>query len=158
MDDKEKQFEKIIMESKRTIYTVCYMFSKDKMQVDDLFQEILLRLWMGFDTFRHESNLRTWIYRVSFNACLNLEKQKKRRVATTPLNVDIDPYTDTDPDTLQIRQLYALINRLDILDRALVLLWLEGISYDEIGAIMGISAKNVSVRLVRIKSKLIAMN
>ena len=57
-----------------------------------------------------------------------------------------------------LRQLYALINRLDILDRALVLLWLEGISYDEIGAIMGITPKNVSVKLVRIKQQLMNMS
>lgn len=158
MDDKEKQYEQTIMEHKRIIYTVCYMFSKNKAQIDDLFQEILIRLWTGFDSFRHESNIRTWIYRVSLNVCLNIEKKQKRSIATVPLNVDIDPYNDTDTDTLQIRQLYELINRLPLIDRALVLLWLEGVTYDEIGTIMGISAKNVSVRLVRIKTKLLQMN
>ena len=158
MDEKERQYEQIILEHKRTIYTVCYMFSNNNAQVEDYFQEILVRLWLGFDSFRNQSNIRTWIYRVSLNTCLNLEKKKLRQVPTEPLCVDIDPYADTDPDTVQIRQLHQLINRLDVLDRALILLWLEGISYDEIGAIMGISAKNVSVRLVRIKAQLIKMN
>lgn len=157
MDSKEHQYELMVNEHKRTIYTVCYMFSNDTAQVEDYFQEILIRLWLGFDSFRNESNPRTWIYRVSLNTCLNLEHKKLRQVPTVPLSVDIDPYHDSDPDTLQIRQLHQLINRLDILDRALVLLWLEGISYEEIGAIMGISAKNVSVRLVRIKAQLIQM-
>lgn len=157
MDEKERQYEQMVTEHKRTIYTVCYMFSKDAAQVEDYFQEILIRLWLGFDTFRDQSNIRTWIYRVSLNTCLNLEKKKLCQVPTMPLCVDIDPFNDTDSDALQIRQLHQLINRLDILDRALVLLWLEGISYDEIGTIMGISAKNVSVRLVRIKAQLLQM-
>ena len=67
-------------------------------------------------------------------------------------------YTDTDEDSKQIRQLYARINKLAIMDRALVLLWLENLSYEEIGAIAGISAKNVSVKLVRIKQQLMKMS
>ena len=75
-----------------------------------------------------------------------------------PLNVDIDPYEDIDEDAMQIRQLYDRINRLGLVDRSIILMWLENLSYEEIGAILGISVKNVSVKLVRIREKLKQMS
>ena len=75
-----------------------------------------------------------------------------------PLTVDIDPYEADDPSTQQIRELYDRISRLDLIDRSLILLWLEGVSYDEIGAIIGITPNNVGVRLLRIKEKLVKMS
>ena len=154
MEAKEFEFTKMVNEHKRTIYTVCFMFSKDQDEVNDLFQEILIRLWNGFDTFRGESDVKTWIWRVSLNTCLNQEKKKSRLGERVELSVDINPYEDTDRDALQIRQLYDRINRLGLIDRSIILLWLENMSYDEIGAIVGISAKNVSVKLVRIREQL----
>jgi RNA polymerase sigma-70 factor (ECF subfamily) len=68
--------------------------------------------------------------------------------------MDIDLYTDTDSDTRQIKLLHERINRLGMFDRAIILLWLENMSYEDIGAIVGISEKNVSVRLVRIREQL----
>lgn len=72
--------------------------------------------------------------------------------------MEADFFADNDPDNSQVRQLHARISRLGLVDRAIVLLWLENLSYDEIGAIVGISAKNVSVKLVRIRQQLIRMN
>ena len=158
MTEKERQFELLVREHKRTIYTVCYMFSKDSNEVDDLFQEILIRLWKGFESFEERSSTRTWIYRVALNAAINNDKKERRRVKTVPLTIDIDPYDVDDPSTQQIRQLYDRINQLDLIDRSLILLWLEGVSYDEIGAIIGITPNNVGVRLLRIKDKLVKMS
>lgn len=67
MDNKEQAFAQLFREHKSTIYSVCYMFSKDLDEIDDLFQEILARLWKGYDSFRAESDVRTWIYRVALN-------------------------------------------------------------------------------------------
>ena len=72
--------------------------------------------------------------------------------------MDIDPYEDIDEDAMQIRQLYDRINRLGLVDRSIILMWLENLSYEEIGAILGISVKNVSVKLVRIREKLKQMS
>ena len=71
-----------------------------------------------------------------------------------PLNVDVDLFEDISERTLQVRRLYDRIHRLGLVDRALILLWLEGLSYEEIGAVMGISVKNVSFQLHRIKELL----
>lgn len=130
------------------------MFSKDEDEVADLFQDILINLWKGFPKFRGESSVRTWIYRVSLNTCISSERKKKRKGETVPLDIDINLFDDSMEDLKQIRLLQSRISRLGPFDRAIVLLWLENLSYDEIGAIVGITAKNVSVRLFRIKEQL----
>lgn len=147
-------FAQVVREHKGTIYTVCYMFSKDEDEVADLFQDILINLWKGFSKFRGESNIRTWIYRVSLNTCISSDRKKKRKGETVPLDMNINLFDDSQEDTKQIRMLQGRISRLGPFDRAIVLLWLENLSYDEIGAIVGITAKNVSVRLFRIKEQL----
>lgn len=153
--EKERQFEELVRQYKRTIYSVCYMFSRDTEEVNDLFQEILIRLWLGFDQFEKRSSVSTWIYRIALNTAINSDKRAKRRPQTVPLSSDIDPFDPQDASLKQVRQLHALINQLDVMDRGLVLLWLEGIGYDEIAAIMGISVANVGIKLHRIKEKLI---
>ena len=131
------------------------MFSRDTEEVNDLFQEILIRLWLGFDQFEKRSSASTWVYRIALNTVINCDKRSKRRPHTIPLRSDIDPYDPRDTSLEQMRQLHALINQLDVMDRGLVLLWLEGIGYDEIASIMGISVANVGIKLHRIKEKLI---
>lgn len=147
----------MIKEHKSTIYTVCYMFSKDSDEVNDLFQEVLINLWKGFSSFKGESKAATWIWRVSFNTCISQERKRKRS-ASIPLTIGIDLFNDQDEDTRQIKMLYQRIHRLQPFDRAIVLLWLEGIPYEEIAAIVGITVKNVSVRLYRIKEELKKMS
>lgn len=154
MDPLEQKFTKMVKEQKSTIYTVCYMFSKDNDEVGDLFQEILVNLWKGFSSFEGRSDIRTWVYRVSLNTCISADRKKKRRKKSESLDMDIDLYVDNDADTKQVKMLYERINQLGVFDRAIVLLWLEGLPYDEIGDIVGISAKNVSVKLVRIREQL----
>lgn len=153
----EKQFEKVVREHKGTIYTVCYMFSKDNDEVSDLFQEVLINLWKGFASFEGKSNIETWIWRVAFNTCISQDR-KKKRTKTIPLSVNINLFEDSDEDTRQIKMLYQRIHALGPFDRAIVMLWLEGVSYQEIGEIVGISIKNVSVRLYRIKEELKKMS
>ncbi|MCR4853005.1 MAG: sigma-70 family RNA polymerase sigma factor [Prevotella sp.] len=153
MTQLEQQFTKTVTEHKSTIYTVCYMFSQDADEVNDLFQEVLVNLWKGFESFEQRSDIRTWIYRVALNTCISLDR-KKRRQATARLSMDINLFEDRDEDTRQVDMLHKRIAKLQPFDRAIVLLWLENLPYDEIGQIVGISAKNVGVRLYRIREQL----
>ena len=153
----ETAFAQMIKEHKHTIYTVCFMFSKDSDEVNDLFQEVLINLWQGFASFEGKSKIDTWIWRVSFNTCISQER-KKKRTSAIPLTMGIDLFNDKDEDTKQVKMLYDRIHRLKPFDRAIVLLWLEGMPYDEIAAIVGITTKNVSVRLYRIKEELKQMS
>ena len=154
----EDEFAKTVTQHKGNIYTVCYMFSKDQDEINDLFQEVLINLWEGFKDFRGESKISTWIYRVSLNTCLMMDRKKRRRPDTIPLSVNINLFEDSDEDTKQITLLYKRINLLQRFDKAIVLLWLENMSYEEIGGVLGITAKNVSIRLVRIKEQLKKMS
>lgn len=150
----EEYFTQLVREHKSTIYTVCYMFSHDEDEVNDLFQETLINMWKGIDGFREESKMSTWIYRVALNTCLLQERKKKREVPKVPLTMDVNLFEDDDTNSRQVRQLHERIGKLGLVDRALVMMWLEGMSYDEIGAVMGISAQNVGVKLYRIKEQL----
>ena len=152
--NQEQEFSELVHRHKSTIYTVCYMFSKDNDEVQDLFQDILANLWTGFGSFRGESQQKTWIWRVALNTCISVERKKKRRQQTGQLSMDIDLYADDDNDTLQVQALHKRINSLGLVDRAIILLWLEDMSYDEIAAIMGITSKHVGVKLFRIKERL----
>ena len=157
MKTSETAFAQMVKEHKNTIYTVCFMFSKDSDEVHDLFQEVLINLWKGLEAFEGKSKIDTWIWRVSFNTCISQDR-KKKRTSPIPLSMGIDLFNDKDEDTKQVKMLYDRIHRLKPFDRAIVLLWLENMSYEEIAAIVGISVKNVSVRLYRIKEELKQMS
>ena len=156
MNTLETEFAQIVKENKSTIYTVCYMFSKDTDEVNDLFQEVLVNLWKGMSSFKGQSDIRTWIYRIALNTCISTDRKKK--ITTIPLSMDANLFQDQDEDTKQVKLLHNRISKLQPFDKAIVLLWLENISYDEIGEIVGISTKNVASRLFRIKEKLRSMS
>lgn len=145
-------FERMVTDHKTTIYSACYMFAKTRIEADDLFQEVLINLWNGFDKFRGDSGLRSWIYRVSMNTCISYKRKKKIR--TIPLDIAPDIIDGDTGESRQTAQLHNRIMKLQPVDRAIVLLWLENLSYDEIAAIVGTSTRAVATRLVRIKEKL----
>lgn len=153
MNNTEQQFSQLVNDNRSTIYSVCYMFSNDADEVADLFQEVLVKLWNGYESFQGKSDIKTWIYRVTLNTCITIDR-KKRRNKKVELSMDVDYFDTQEQSTTQVRMLHDRIARLQPLDRAIILLWLEQISYDEIGEIVGISAKNVSVRLTRIRVQL----
>ena len=158
MNASEKQFAQTVKEHRSTIYTVCYMFSQDADEVEDLFQEVLVKLWKGFEGFEQRADIKTWIYRVALNTCISQDRKKKRRSSEVRMTMDINLFEDNDEDTRQVDMLHKRISRLQPFDRAIVLLWLENLPYEEIGQIVGITTNNVSVRLHRIREQLKQMS
>ncbi|MCM1067038.1 MAG: sigma-70 family RNA polymerase sigma factor [Muribaculaceae bacterium] len=154
MEKSEKAFTRLVREYEQTIYSICYMYSQTEADAKDLMQETLINIWTGLDRFRGESSLRTWVTRITINTCISSKRKKK---IDTVGESFIPPLASAEAGA-QIRHLHHRLCRLDYLDRALILLWLEDMSYDEIGAIIGLQAKNVGVRLLRIKDKLKKMN
>ncbi len=152
----ESGFQRLVMEQKSTIYSVCYMFAESKTVADDLFQETLINLWQGYEKFRGESNPRTWVYRVSLNTCLSYKR--KKQVKTVPLDISPDILSESTSVGRQNVLLHERITRLEPFDRAIILLWLEDLPYEDIAAIAGISVSALSTRLVRIRKKLISLN
>lgn len=162
MTQQETDFTRLVREQKSTIYTVCLMFSDDSDEVEDLVQDTLINLWKGYDSFEGRSEVRTWVWRIAMNTCISADRKRKRRKTDrSPLDtigVSAEEVSGEAQDDKQIRLLHDRIHQLGVFDRAIVLLWLEDLSYEEIGQIVGISAKNVSVRLVRIREQLKNMN
>lgn len=149
-------FRSLVTEHRSTIYSVCYMYAESKEEADDLFQEALVNLWQGFEGFRGDCSPRSWIYRVCLNTCLTL--RRKKRVKTVPLDLSADVFSDTSATGRSNRMLHDRITRLEPFDRAIILLWLEDMPYEEIASIVGISVKALGVRLTRIRQKLKSLN
>lgn len=153
----EKEFENVVRQYKANLYMICYMYAKDSNEANDFFQETLIRLWQGFSQFRGESNINTWLSRICINTCISSLRNKKKHSKTIPLSIDMEFLEENNESGRQLAQMYRLINKLGVLDKALILLWLDNMSYVDIAEIMGLSVSNVSVKLMRIKEKLKGM-
>lgn len=157
MNTKELEFTKMVKEQKNTIYTVCMMFGEDA-PVEDLVQQTLINLWKGYDGFQGKSSPGTWVWKVAMNTCItasNKEKKHSRsKSSLDSMGISSIDMADAPKEDRQIKMLHDRIHKLGVFDRAIILLWLEDLSYEEIGEIVGISASNVSVRLVRIREQL----
>lgn len=159
MTEQESKFTELVREYKNTIYTVCMMFADKPEDTDDLVQEALINMWRGFQ--KADDVCKSWVWRVSMNSCITIDRKRKKRSSECPLTADMESVMnncDESDRNNNIKLLYDRIHQLNAFDRAIVMLWLEGMPYEEIGDIVGITTKNVSVRLIRIKEQLKKMN
>ncbi len=101
MNPKEQQFAQVVKDNRSTIYAVCYMFSNDADEVADLFQEVLVKLWNGYDSFQGKSDIKTWIYRVTLNTCITIDRKKHRRNRAM-LSMDVDYFDSQEQETAQV--------------------------------------------------------
>jgi RNA polymerase sigma-70 factor (ECF subfamily) len=154
----EKEFLEVIEAQKRTIYKVCYIYANNQDDLDDLFQETVLNLWKSFPRYRGDSKLVTWVYRIAMNTCITFLRRSGTRPQAIPLSADMAQIAADEGTAAQLQELYKLINQLGKLERALILLWLEERSYQEMADILGISKTNVAVKLNRVKEKLKKMS
>lgn len=151
-----KEFIDILLQNKRIIYKVCFMYANDNDDINDLYQDVVLNLWKAWSSFKGNSNVSTWIYRVALNTCIT-GFRKKRNYDYVPLKQDIDILDDCEHDEF-LKQMYQLIHRLDSVDKMYIMLWLDEKNYDEIAEIVGVSRNNVAIRLHRVKEKLKKMS
>lgn len=154
----EREFVEMIEAHKGIIYKLCFMYAPCPENARDYYQEAVCRLWEAFPRFRGESKLSTWVYRVTLFTCVSYLRKAKRSPAVVPLAVDPGFMDDTDAGADRLGELYAMIARLGNTEKALLMLWLEEKSYDEIAEITGLTKSNVAVKLMRIKDKLKKMS
>jgi len=143
-----------VQEHRNIIRKVGLLYGRNNADREDLEQDILLQLWRSRESFDGRSAFSTWVYRVSLNTAITFRRRQRPSV---PL--DHEPQTparqaEEAEFTDELRQLHGAIARLGAIEKALILLWLDERSYAEIADTLGISTKNVSVRLVRIRAKL----
>lgn len=134
------------------------MYATDGEHFKDLYQESLINLWQGLGKYRGDASVSTWIYRVVLNTCVSYYRRNKNYFNAVPLDAVAELPSADDGRNDDLKMLYGLISRLGKLDKALILLWLDEKSYDEIAAITGLTKSNVAVRLNRIKKRLTEMN
>ena len=156
--EQEKQFLDLMERHKRMIYKVCYMYATDEDTLADLYQEVALNLWRAFPKFRGESKPSTWVYRVTMNTCITYLRSQKAHPQTVAITLSMAEVLPDVQGKENLRELYALIGRLDRLERALIMLWLDEKSYEEIAEILGLSLPSVKARIHRVKAKLKEMS
>ena len=151
MPTAKQTFVKQIFPHQGLIRSLCTVYFTDDEDQKDAFQDVLLQLWKSYGTFRGESSLVTWIYRVALRTLVNKARRQSRMLtcAYYPEHEITNPSEQESAEVIR----YAL-SRLSPSDKALVLLYLEGYRYQEIAELLSISATNVSTRLNRIKQKM----
>lgn len=152
----EREFAALINEHSRIINKISYFYATDKVPFDDMRQEIYLNIWLGLKEFRGGSKLSTWIYRVAVNSALMAVRSSKSRIETVSLNFVLQDFSseldDVQKETLQA--LHAFISRLEDIEKAVILLWLDDYSYDEIAETLGLNRNTVGTKIHRIKRML----
>ena len=152
----EKEFLQLVTTHKALIYKICHTYERDEGLRNDLFQEIILNLWKAFQRYEPTSKWTTWAYKIGLNVAIT--QRRKQRISTTLLTDDFDkmlsdtPYDDSVEERL--KAMYEAIAQLNATEKALMLLYLDDVSYADISEIIGITENNIGVKLNRIKSKL----
>ena len=158
MDEIEQKqiFDQWLSHHKGILFKIVRAFAFTPHDQDDLFQDISLQLWQSIPDFRGEAKASTWIYRVALFSASTWVRKEKKQPPTQPLaDVEHILTTRTEPANDQLIWLYEQIARFDQIDRSVCILLLDGFSYKEIAAILGISESNVGVKIHRIKQHLV---
>ncbi len=153
----EKQFEALIRENELLIHRVCkmYAFAEDDRQ--DLFQDIVIQLWRAFPKFEARSKFSTWLYRIALNVAItSLRRQKNFIDSYEPSQLPqyIDDPANGEAEEERLNQLYKTIEQLNKVEKAIVMLYMEEKTYQEMEEILGINQGNLRVKMNRIKEKI----
>jgi RNA polymerase sigma-70 factor (ECF subfamily) len=154
--EEEKKFIDLINGNQGLIHKVCIMYENDPDARNDLFQEIVLQLWRSFPSFRGEAKITTWMYRIALNTAISGFRKQTRYVKTEDLqeaHFNISDYSGDEREEDSQRLQWA-IRQLTEIERAMIMMALEEVPYDEIAETIGITQNNVRVRMNRIREKL----
>lgn len=152
----EKNFINLINEHQGLIHKVCIMYENDLEARNDLFQEIVLQLWKSFPSFRGEAKITTWMYRIALNTAISGFRKQTRKVKTEDLrelHLNIRDFANDDQEE-NFQKLQWAIRQLSEIERAMIMMALEEVPYEEIAETIGITQNNVRVRMNRIREKL----
>lgn len=152
-----KEFLQIITDNQGIIHKVCSIYCDVEEDRRDLFQEIIVQLWKSYPSFRNESKVSTWMYRVALNTAITSFKKDKRQPDKSGISYENLQLAEEMYDTRteeQIKMLNTAVARLTGIEKSIILLFLEDKKYEEIAEITGITQNYVRVKMNRIKKKL----
>lgn len=152
----QARFQALLEEHKRILYKVCRSYCRNRDDREDLAQEIVVQLWVSFGRFDERYRFSTWMYRIALNVAISFFRRESARARhvisdSEQVLVAVDE-TKTQPDDLRL--LYRFIDQLDALNKALMLLYLDGNSYEEIAGVLGITETNVATKINRLKNSM----
>lgn len=154
---RQDEFVILVNQHRAMLYKVCNIYAFNEHDRQDLFQEIIIQLWRSYPGFRGDSKFSTWLYRIAINtAIIDLRKQKKfiRHVEPEMLPANIPDIQYNRDKEEQFHQLHDAITQLSQIEKAIVMLYLEDRSYEEMEDVLGINQNNLRVKMNRIKEKL----
>ena len=153
MHPDQGRFATLLEAHKGIVYKVCRAYCPTTDQLEDLAQEVTLQLWRSFASFdESRCKFSTWMYRVALNTAISHHRSRRRVPEAIPITFEIGAAPDTE--SVEVRMLYAFIERIDPLNRALLLLYLDGNSHQETAAVLGIGESNVATKLARLKQRM----
>ncbi|WP_171032934.1 RNA polymerase sigma factor [Fodinibius saliphilus] len=159
-EPKKDRFEQLYQHHSNKVYRICTGYLQDENKVKDLFQQVMLNIWNNLESFRGEAQITTWVYRITVNTAITFTKSEKRlnkrfRLEADFTDIEDDNHSSFSPDLLpRLQKLNDCIHQLDKQNRIIITLYLEGLSYSDIGKVVGISENYVGVKINRIKKEL----
>ena len=156
--DIEKSFIEMIQQNEPLIYKVCSIYISEEFPIADLYQEVIYNLWKSYPKFRNECAVSTWMYRIALNTCITGMRKELRRPPHIPILELAEHLVAPESMEEEIKEMYKLIYSLKTLERAIILLYLEEKSYQEIADITGLTLNNIAIKIKRIKEKLQKMS
>jgi len=157
--NREEEFLKVFEANVGIVIKIAKAYTNTTHDREDIINDIVLELWRSFDTFKGQSAASTWVYRVALNVSMNYRRKKKKYDSLFAFWSDSKQFeglcllTEQD-DTPETELLYQSIDQLDAINKAIILLYLDGKTHEEIALIMGISKTNVGTRIGRIKEQI----
>lgn len=148
----EREFKRLIAMENATISRICFSYSGSVAEFEDLRQDALINIWRGMSDFRSESSAKTWIYRVTVNSCLStIRKQARHQHESLDGLYGLIDSDNSDKEAIE--QLHRVINLLDPQEEAIIMMWLDDLSYEEIASAMGLNRNTIATKIRRIKDK-----
>lgn len=150
-----KTFEEIIENNKDKIYRICKIYAVTPLEPQDLFQDVIYAIWKSLESFKGNSTMATWVYRITLNICLR-SKQSSVNIQDKTIRLDSIQFASADltPDKQQLERYKALtscIKQLDEVNKSIVILYLEELPYKEIAAVTGLTENHIAVKMKRVK-------
>jgi RNA polymerase sigma-70 factor (ECF subfamily) len=151
----DDEFIAQLSQHERLLHSISVTFAHGDAEAEkDIYQEILYNLWRTRDRYNGQCSVKNWFYRVGLNTAISLWRQEKKRVKTTPITPLMEDTVADEPSNPLYNELYQLIDLLSKDDQALVFLYIDGATEEEMASVLGISQSNVGVRIHRVKQKL----
>ena len=149
----QERFQNLVDEHKKILYKVCNSYCRNRDDREDLAQEIIVQLWRSFASFDEHSRFSTWMYRVALNVAISFYRRENTRTWYVLSDDEhlLNAIDETANQPTELQVLYQFIEGLEPLNKALVLLYLDGNNYQEIADVLGISETNVATKISRLK-------